>query len=114
MFNEGMQARSTVRILRLATRLGAKMVRKERVQEIKRLGYVYDEEKKATVELYAAATNQEIAMTQKSIKSKDKSKIKDDSKTKSKKKDSKKDSKGKVVSSRKSVKKNTKKNTSKK
>ncbi|TFG27619.1 hypothetical protein EU528_12500 [Candidatus Thorarchaeota archaeon] len=81
MFNEGMQARSTVRILKLAQRLGAKMVRKEKIQEIKRLGSVYDEEKKATVELYAAATNQEIVMTQKSIKSKTKTKGKPDSKS---------------------------------
>ncbi|MBN2228507.1 MAG: hypothetical protein JW779_02865 [Candidatus Thorarchaeota archaeon] len=70
MFNEGMQARSTVRILRLAKRLGAKMVRKENIQEIKRLGSVYDVDTKATVELYAAATNQEIVSTQKSIKTK--------------------------------------------
>jgi len=86
MFNEGMQARSTVRILRLAQRLGAKMVRKERIQEIKRLSYVYDEDKKATVELYAAASNKEIVMTQKSIKtkSKDKAKGKTESKGKTK------------------------------
>ena len=59
MFNEAMQTRSTVRILRLARRLGAKMVRKEQIQEIKRLGYAYDEEKKGTVELFAAAGNQQ-------------------------------------------------------
>lgn len=70
MFNERMQTRSTVRILKLAQRLGAKMVRKERIQEIKRLSYVYDEDKKATVELYAAASNKEIVSTQKSIKRK--------------------------------------------
>ncbi|TFH10425.1 MAG: hypothetical protein E4H14_02520 [Candidatus Thorarchaeota archaeon] len=86
MFNEGMQARSTVRILRLAQRLGAKMVRKERIQEIKRLGSVYDEDKKATVELYAAATNREIVMTQKTIKSKDVSKSKGKNESKGKKK----------------------------
>jgi len=111
MFNEAMQARSTVRILRLATRLGAKMVRKEQIQEIKRLGYVYDEEKKATVELYAAATNQEIVMTQKSIKSKSKTTTKDNAKSKSKKESKKKDTKGKVVTSRKSVKNGSKKDT---
>jgi len=111
MFNEIMQARSTVRILRLATRLGAKMVRKEQIQEIKRLGYVYDEDKKATVELYAAATNQEIVMTQKSIKSKGKTASKPDSKSKSKKDPKKKDSKGKVVTSSKSVKKGSKKDS---
>lgn len=106
MFNEGMQARSTVRILRLATRLGAKMVRKEQIQEIKRLGYVYDEDKKATVELYAAATNREIVMTQKSIKSKSKTPSKDKTKGKAKKKETKKKgSKDKVVTSRKTVKK---------
>ncbi len=76
MFNEAMQTRSTVRILKLARRLGAKMVRKEKIQEIKRLSYAYDEEKKGTVELYAAAANQEIVMTQKSIKSKSKTKTK--------------------------------------
>ena len=73
MFNEAMQKRSTVRILRLATRLGAKMVKKEKIREIKRLSYAYDEEKSATVELYAAASNKEIVSTQKTIKSKDKS-----------------------------------------
>jgi hypothetical protein len=76
MFNEAMQKRSTVRILRLATRLGAKMVKKERIREIKRLSYAYDEEKAATVELYAAASNKEIVSTQKSIKSKSKTKTK--------------------------------------
>jgi len=81
-FNEGMQKRSTVRILRLATRLGAKMVRKEQIQEIKRLSSVYDEEKSATVELYAAAANKEIVSTQKSIKTKGKTKTKASDKTK--------------------------------
>ena len=71
-FNEAMQKRSTVRILRLATRLGAKMVKKEQIREIKRLSYAYDEEKSATVELYAAASNKEIVSTQKSIKTKNK------------------------------------------
>jgi hypothetical protein len=116
MFNEAMQTRSTVRILKLARRLGAKMVRKEKVQEIKRLSYVYDEEKAATVELYAAAANQEIVMTQKSIKSKDKTKIKDNTKGKTKKKEDtkKKGAKGKVVTSRKTVKKDSKKTPKKK
>jgi hypothetical protein len=76
VFNEAMQKRSTVRILRLATRLGAKMVHKEQIQEIKRLSSVYDKEKSATVELYAAAANKEIVSTQKSIKTKGKTKIK--------------------------------------
>jgi hypothetical protein len=73
IFNEAMQKRSTVRILKLATRLGAKMVRKEQIQEIKRLSAVYDEEKAATVELYAVAANKEIISTQKSIKTRSKS-----------------------------------------
>ncbi len=84
MFNEAMQKRSTVRILRLATRLGAKMVKKEEIREIKRLSYAYDEEKSATVELYAAASNKEIVSTQKSIKTKSKIE-KSKSKTTSKK-----------------------------
>jgi len=104
MFNEAMQTRSTVRILRLARRFGAKMVRKEQIQEIKRLSYAYDEDSKATVELFAAAGNQDIVMTQKSIKPK----------SKTKKKETKKDSKGKVTTSRKAVKKDTKKNPKKK
>ncbi len=82
IFNEAMQKRSTVRILKLATRLGAKMVRKERIQEIKRLSSVYDEEKAATVELYAEAANKEIVTTQKSIKSKSKIAIKSSDKKK--------------------------------
>jgi hypothetical protein len=115
MFNEALQTRATVRILRLARRFGAKMVRKEQIQEIKRLSYVYDEEKAATVELYAAAGNQEIVMTQKSVKRKSKTKSKDSSKSKAKKTDTKKkSSKGEVVSSRKSVKRNTKKKPKKK
>ena len=76
MFNEGMQTRSTVRILKLARRLGAKMVRKEQIQEIKRLSSAFDEEQKATVSLYAQAGNQQIVSTQKSIKSKSKTKTK--------------------------------------
>lgn len=86
MFNEAMQARSTVRILKLARRLGAKMVRKEKIQEIKRLSYAYDEGQKGTVELYAAAREQEIVSTQKSIKSKSKKKTKGKTKSKGKKK----------------------------
>ena len=93
MFNEAMQTRSTVRILRLARRLGAKLVHKEKIQEIKRLSYAYDEEQKGTVELYAAAGNKEIVMTQKSIKSKGKTKTKgknDTKKNKTSKKNTKK------------------------
>ncbi len=84
MFNEAMQSRSTVRILKLAKRLGAKMVKKEQIQEIKRLSSVYDEEKAATVELFAAATNQEIVSTQKTLKMSNKTKIKDSKKESSK------------------------------
>jgi hypothetical protein len=82
IFNEAMQKRSTVRILKLATRLGAKMVRKEQIQEIKRLSAVYDEEKAATVELYAVAANKEIVSTQKSIKTKSKTTTKSSSRKK--------------------------------
>jgi hypothetical protein len=82
MFNEGMQTRSTVRILKLARRLGAKMVRKEQIQEIKRLSSAYDEEQKATVSLYAQAGNQQIVSTQKSIKTKDNTKTKSSAKKK--------------------------------
>ncbi len=60
------------------------MVRKEQIQEIKRLSYVYDEDKKATVELYAAASNNEIVMTQKSIKTKSKDKVKGKTESKGK------------------------------
>ena len=121
MFNERMQARSTVRILKLARRLGAKMVRKEQIQEIKRLSYAYDEDQKATVELFAAAGNQEIVMTQKTIKSKQKTAKKGKTKSEGKKKATqkkdtkKKETKGKVVTSRKTVKKkDTKKKPNKK
>ncbi|MGY5860497.1 MAG: hypothetical protein RTU63_14090 [Candidatus Thorarchaeota archaeon] len=122
MFNEAMQTRSTVRILRLARRFGAKMVRKEQIQEIKRLSYAYDEDSKATVELYAAAANKEIVSTQKSIKKKQEAQAKVEAEAKAKARakqrkktaSKKKDSKGKVVSSRKAVKKNDTKKKSKK
>ena len=104
IFNEAMQSRSTVRILRLARRLGAKMVKKEQIQEIKRLSSVYDEEKSATVELYAAATNQEIVSTQKTLKTSNKTKTKDREKKSSrlKKNESKKKSKSSKSESSKS------------
>ncbi len=86
MFNEAMQARSTVRILKLARRLGAKMVRKEKIQEIKRLRYAYDEGQRGTVELYAAAREQEIISTQKSIKAKREKQKKGNTKSNVKKK----------------------------
>ncbi len=108
MFNEAMQARSTVRILKLARRLGAKMVRKEKIQEIKRLSYAYDTGQKGTVELYATAREQEIISTQKSIKSKSKKKkTKENTKSKGKKKPSpkKKDSSKKKTTKKKPKKK---------
>ena len=105
MFNEAMQSRSTVRILKLARRLGAKMVRKEKIQEIKRLSYAYDEGQKGTVELYATAREQEIISTQKSIKAKSKKKTKGNTKIKTKKKPAPK----KKESSKKSTKKKSKK-----
>lgn len=86
MFNEAMQSRSTVRILKLARRLGAKMVRKEKIQEIKRLSYAYDEGQKGTVELYATARDQEIISTQKSIKAKREKQKKGNTKSNVKKK----------------------------
>ncbi|MHA2116515.1 MAG: hypothetical protein ACXABM_13540 [Candidatus Thorarchaeota archaeon] len=90
VFNEGMQSRSTIRILRLAKRLGAKIVRKERIQEIKRPTTIATEES-ATAELWAKATMPaSVASSQKSKKN--------DKKKKGK-------SKSKVVTSRKTVKK---------
>ncbi|MHA2360268.1 MAG: hypothetical protein ACXAB5_08340 [Candidatus Thorarchaeota archaeon] len=79
VFNEGMQSRSTIRILRLAKRLGAKIVRKERIQEIKRPTTVATEES-ATAELWARATMPASVVS--SQKSKDNKKKKDKSKSK--------------------------------
>lgn len=81
------------------------MVRKEQIQEIKRLSYVYDEDKKATVELYAAASNNEIVMTQKSIKTKSKDKVKGKTESKGKTKSTAK----KNIDSKKTTKKKPKK-----
>ena len=66
------------------------MVKKEQIQEIKRLGSVYDEDKAATVELFAAATNREIVSTQKTLKTSGKTKTKEKTSSKSKKGGSKK------------------------
>ena len=75
IFNEGMQSRSTIRILRLAKRLGAKIVRKERIQEIKRPTTIGALEDSANVELWAKATMPEVVVSSKKVKSaKDKSK----------------------------------------
>ncbi len=75
IFNEGMQSRSTIRILRLAKRLGAKIVRKERIQEIKRPTTLQTAEDSAHVELWAKATMPATVTSSKKIKtSKDKTK----------------------------------------
>ncbi len=110
MFNEAMQSRSTVRILKLARRLGAKMVRKEKIQEIKRLSYAYDEGQKGTVELYATARDQEIISTQKSIKAKREKQKKGNIKSNVKKKPApKKNKSSKKVTKKKPAKKKPKK-----
>ncbi|MHA1929677.1 MAG: hypothetical protein ACTSV2_13985 [Candidatus Thorarchaeota archaeon] len=116
MFNEAMQSRSTIRILKLARRLGAKMVRKEKIQEIKRLSYAYDEGQKGTVELYAAAREQDIISTQKSIKAKREKQKKGNTKSNVKKNPSPKKSTKKKSASKKndSSKKTTKKKPKKK
>jgi hypothetical protein len=71
MFNEAMQTRSTVRILRLAQRLGAKIIKKEQITEIKRPNLKIIEEQSATVDLWAKAQNQEIVTSSKKIKKSD-------------------------------------------
>lgn len=91
-FNEGMQSRSTIRILKLAKRLGAKIVRRERIQEIKRPTTVAAVEESANIELWARATMPASVVTSK--RDKDKKKKKD---------------KSKVTTSRKTVKKSNKK-----
>jgi hypothetical protein len=96
IFNEGMQSRSTIRILRLAKRLGAKIVRKERIQEIKRPTTIQSTEDRAHVELWAKATMPASVATSQKSKKDDKKKEK---------------SKSKVVTSRKI---NTKKSNKKK
>ena len=71
MFNEALQTRSTVRILRLAQRLGAKIIRKEQITEIKRPSLKIVEDQSATVDLWAKAQNQEIVTSSKKIKKSD-------------------------------------------
>ncbi|MDH4214642.1 MAG: hypothetical protein OEV85_12055 [Candidatus Thorarchaeota archaeon] len=94
MFNEALQTRSTVRILRLAQRLGAKIIKKEQITEIKRPNLKIIEDQTATVDLWAKAQNQEIVMSSKKIKMSD-TKIKSNNvaKKSTKKKESKKDTK---------------------
>ena len=102
-FNEGMQSRSTIRILKLARHLGAKIVRRERIQEIKRPTTVATTEDSANIELWAKATMPaSVATSSKKIK---------DSK---KKGNEKKKDKSKVVTSRKSTKASKKKTNKKK
>ncbi|MFW9768868.1 MAG: hypothetical protein ACFFF9_04965 [Candidatus Thorarchaeota archaeon] len=98
-FNEVMQSRSTIRILKLARRLGATIVRRERIEEIKRPTTVAAVDESANIELWARATMP--ASVAKSSKSK-----KDDGK--------KKKEKSNVTTSRKSVKQTKKKQNKKK
>jgi hypothetical protein len=81
MFNEALQTRSTVRILRLAQRLGAKIIKKEQITEIKRPTLKIVEDQSATVDLWAKAQNQEIVTSSKKIK-KSETKLKSNSDTK--------------------------------
>jgi len=94
MFNEALQTRSTVRILRLAQRLGAKIIKKEQITEIKRPSLKIVEDQTATVDLWAKAQNQEIITSSKKIK-KSETTLKSNNITKksSKKKGNKKESK---------------------
>ena len=80
-FNEGMQSRSTIRILKLAKRLGAKIVRREQIQEIKRPTTVAAIEESANIELWAKATMPASVATSEKSKKNDKKK-KDKSKSK--------------------------------
>ncbi|MFW9961546.1 MAG: hypothetical protein ACFFDV_11030, partial [Candidatus Thorarchaeota archaeon] len=90
MFNEALQTRSTVRILRLAQRLGAKIIKKEQITEIKRPSLKIVEDQSATVDLWAKAQNQEIITSSKKIKKSDTTfKSKNDAKKSNKKKGSK-------------------------
>ncbi len=101
IFNEKLQPRSTIRILRLAKRLGATIVRRERIEEIKRPTALATANDSATVELWAKATMPEsVATSSKKIKDK------------SKEKDKKKKNKSTIVTSRKKIK--SSKNKSKK
>jgi hypothetical protein len=97
-FNEAMQARSTIRILKLARRLGATIVRRERIEEIKRPTTISTIDESANIELWAKATMPTSVVT-----SSKKSKKGDDKKKKSN-----------VTTSRKTVKKQNKKKKKKK
>lgn len=102
-FNEAMQSRSTFRILKLAKRLGATIVRRERIEEIKRPAIIATADDSANIELWAQATMPaSIVTSSKNIK--DKSKGKND----------KKKEKSKILDSRKSTKSSKKKQTKKK
>ena len=80
VFNEALQSRSTIRILRLAKRLGAKIVRKERIQEIKRPSTISATKDSAQVELWAKATMPASVTTSEKSKKNDKKKEKSKSK----------------------------------
>jgi hypothetical protein len=96
-FNEAMQSRSTVRILKLARRLGATIVRRERIEEIKRPTTIASAEESANIELWAKATMPASVAT-----------------SSKKKKDNDKKKKSNVTTSRKAVKKQDKKKKKKK
>jgi hypothetical protein len=92
-FNEAMQARSTIRILKLARRLGATIVRRERIEEIKRPTTIASADDSANIELWAKATMPASVVTSSKKSKKDNDKKK------------KKSSKSKVTTSRKAIKK---------
>ncbi len=68
MLNERMQERSTIRILRITQRLGAKIIRKEEIREIKRPTMLGSIEESANVEAWAIASGQEVVVSAKSAK----------------------------------------------
>jgi hypothetical protein len=68
MFNERMQPKSTIRILRMAKRLGAKIIRKEEIREIKRPTMLGSIDESANVELWAMAGGQEVVVSSKTVK----------------------------------------------
>jgi hypothetical protein len=88
MFNEKMQERSTVGILKWANKMGARIIRKERIKEIKRPTMISNIDSSANVELWAKATvGEEVVVSSKRIKKKDSEKsTKSSSKSKSKRK----------------------------
>lgn len=78
MFNEKMQKRSTIKILKWANKLGARIIRKERITEIKRPTMIGNIDTSANVELWAkATTGEEVVMSAKKVQ---KDKKKDDKK----------------------------------